>query len=212
LIDLGNTGHYRLYTLGGDRDLSKCPGIFLLGHRLKSRQILLLDRHLPSSNILSLPQVPLHQLVKLGDHEVDEDHSENDTPLPSDADDLESVVGNSGNVDDGEDGQGQGKGRPEEQLVVEKVHLEDTELEMLALERMNHQEDGQGSETGGSTMEDWRDIREEVSFHIYARSPTAVLLTKLATLVVGTLITVNTQVTVSSAPDDDDELKRQRAS
>ena len=98
--------------------------------------------------------MPLHQLVKLGNDEVDEDHSEDDTPLPSDTDDLEGVVGNSGNVDDGEDGQGQGKGRPEEQLVVEKVHLENTELEMLALERVDHQEDRQGSETGGSTVED----------------------------------------------------------
>jgi len=142
LVDFGLRRSFLNIHIRGDRNLSKCPGRpFLLGHRLESRQILLLDGHLPSSNVLALPQVPLHQLVELGNDEVDEDHSEDDTPLPSDADDLEGVVGDSGNVDDGEDGQGQGKGRPEEQLVVEKVHLENTELEMLALERVDHQED-----------------------------------------------------------------------
>jgi len=207
LIDLGLRKSSPNIHVRGDENLSKCPGLFLLGHRLEPRQILLLDGHLPSSNVLALPQVPLHQLVKLGDYEVDEDHSEDDTPFPSDADDLESVVGNPGDVDDGEDGQGQGEGRPEEELVVEKVHLEDTELEMLALEGVNHQEDGKGSETGGSTMEDWRGIRVGVSYNVRARQIMVMLLTKFASVIVGTLITVDTKVTVSSAPDDDDELK-----
>ena len=67
---------------------------------------------------------------------------------------LLTIVGDDGDVDDGEDGKSANSGRPKEDLVVQEVHLEDASFEMLALEGVQHDDESQGRETGGSSSVD----------------------------------------------------------
>ena len=79
--------------------------VLLFRHRLETGQVLLFGGHLSATLVLPSSKSPLEKLPKFGDDEIDENHAENDTPLPTNVQDLESVVGDPGNVNDREDGE-----------------------------------------------------------------------------------------------------------
>lgn len=61
---------------------------------------------------MSPSQDPLDPLVQLCSGKVDQNHSENDSPLPSQRTNLEYLVVDDWNVDDGESTQHEDNGAP----------------------------------------------------------------------------------------------------
>lgn len=110
----------------------------------------------------SVPRVSLSPVddtfdpfVRLGRSKVDEDHTEHNSPLPLERSNLEHLVVDDWNVDDGEGRKHEDDGAPKENLVVEQVDLEDTAGKVLALERMNHEDNDERGKAGRSGLVDW---------------------------------------------------------
>jgi hypothetical protein len=87
--------------------------LLLLGDRIESRKVLLRDRR--ASKVVPLCCHPATELVEFDKDGVDGEGGEDEPPFVADADDLEDVVVDDGDVDDREDaGRGarwKGKGR-----------------------------------------------------------------------------------------------------
>lgn len=123
-------------------------------------QVLLGD--LGTADFLFVKPASKH-FVKFRAHKVDKYHAEDDTPFPLQTEHLEGVVGNLGDVKYRKDRKRKCECTPEKKLVVHEIHLKDTLLQMLAFERVNHQNDGKSCKGRSSAVIDCESEGQQAS-------------------------------------------------